>query len=210
MLLDDWEFQIIPVLNVDGYEYTHASPNNRMWRKNRKPNPGSTCVGTDLNRNYGFRWNNGGSSSNPCTETYHGGSPLDAKEVNDITNFLTRINNTGRLAGFVDIHSYGGMFMSCWGWTTSLPAGYGPMEAVMEASVDAIYNNGNHLYDYGSTANTIYLASGVSTDWCLGTYALANSYTIEVWGNSFVAPVTQIEPLAIEVWAGLKAMLQAM
>lgn len=27
-----------------------------MWRKNRKPNSGSSCVGTDLNRNFGFQW----------------------------------------------------------------------------------------------------------------------------------------------------------
>lgn len=29
---------------------------NRMWRKNRKPH-GSLCVGVDLNRNWGYRWN---------------------------------------------------------------------------------------------------------------------------------------------------------
>lgn len=28
-----------------------------MWRKNRSPNAGSECVGTDLNRNYDWMWN---------------------------------------------------------------------------------------------------------------------------------------------------------
>ena len=28
----------------------------RLWRKNRKNNVGSTCVGTDLNRNYDYKW----------------------------------------------------------------------------------------------------------------------------------------------------------
>jgi hypothetical protein len=27
-----------------------------MWRKNRSPSPGSSCLGTDLNRNFGYKW----------------------------------------------------------------------------------------------------------------------------------------------------------
>ena len=30
------------------------------------------CKGTDANRNWGFHWNDGGSSSNSCSETYMG------------------------------------------------------------------------------------------------------------------------------------------
>ena len=33
-----------------------------MWRKNRKPNSGSSCIGTDLNRNFDFKWMVSGSS----------------------------------------------------------------------------------------------------------------------------------------------------
>ena len=36
-----------------------------MWRKNRAPNQGSSCVGTDLNRNFGYYWYTGGSSNSP-------------------------------------------------------------------------------------------------------------------------------------------------
>jgi len=53
-LLDEAEFVIIPVLNVDGYVYTWT--NDRLWRKNRRPPPaGGTCYGIDLNRNYDVR-----------------------------------------------------------------------------------------------------------------------------------------------------------
>lgn len=59
-----------PLLNPDGYEYSHT--NDRMWRKNRSPPPsGSSCWGVDLNRNWdviGFGL--GVVSSNPCSETY--------------------------------------------------------------------------------------------------------------------------------------------
>jgi carboxypeptidase A len=46
-MLDTFEFSIIPVLNLDGFVYTHEK--NRMWRKNRQPNR-YFCVGTDPNR----------------------------------------------------------------------------------------------------------------------------------------------------------------
>lgn len=43
----DWYF--LPVVNPDGYEYSHVR--DRLWRKNRA-RPGF-CAGTDLNRNFG-------------------------------------------------------------------------------------------------------------------------------------------------------------
>ena len=54
-LLEKFTFTFIPVLNVDGYEYTRTS--KRLWRKNVQPNEGTRCFGTDLNRNFGFQWN---------------------------------------------------------------------------------------------------------------------------------------------------------
>merc|ERR1712223_1157798 len=63
----DW--YVAPLLNPDGYEYSHT--NDRMWRKNRSPPPsGSSCYGVDLNRNWdtiGFGL--GATSTNPCRET---------------------------------------------------------------------------------------------------------------------------------------------
>lgn len=41
--------RIVPVLNPDGYEFTHTK--DRMWRKNRAHHEGE-CVGIDLNRNF--------------------------------------------------------------------------------------------------------------------------------------------------------------
>lgn len=43
-------FHFVPVLNVDGYAYTRDPKGSRMWRKNREPNAGSKCIGTDPNR----------------------------------------------------------------------------------------------------------------------------------------------------------------
>lgn len=62
----DWYF--LPVMNPDGYEYTHTT--DRLWRKNRRRN--TFCTGVDLNRNYGYKWGGQGASRQPCAETFAG------------------------------------------------------------------------------------------------------------------------------------------
>ena len=47
----------------------------RFWRKNRKPNNGSRCIGTDLNRNWAYKWGGRGTweranCSKPCIHIY--------------------------------------------------------------------------------------------------------------------------------------------
>lgn len=53
-LAESHDWYIIPVSNPDGLQFSHT--NTRMWRKTRRPNPGSICTGTDPNRNFGFQW----------------------------------------------------------------------------------------------------------------------------------------------------------
>ncbi|EEP81002.1 conserved hypothetical protein [Uncinocarpus reesii 1704] len=66
-MLEKYDFFIFPIVNPDGFVYTQTR--NRMWRKNRTPNGGSS-VGTDINRNWPFQWSGSGSSTNPSSETY--------------------------------------------------------------------------------------------------------------------------------------------
>src|SRR6185436_17289909 len=60
-LLDKIEVIVIPIVNVDGYEYTWASSSNLLWRKNRRNN-GNGSFGVDLNRNWGHQWGGEGAS----------------------------------------------------------------------------------------------------------------------------------------------------
>ena len=55
-LVNSREIWIIFDMNPDGGEYDQASGTYRSWRKNRQPNPGTSAVGTDLNRNWGYKW----------------------------------------------------------------------------------------------------------------------------------------------------------
>lgn len=75
-LIDTYDFYFMPVVNPDGYVYTHDDVENRvnknnendqeqrrMWRKNRRPH--EDCPGVDLNRNFPFAWDNRGASKFP-------------------------------------------------------------------------------------------------------------------------------------------------
>lgn len=96
------EWHIMPVVNPDGYEFTHT--NDRFWRKNRNPNTDpatrtsqiesgaymSGCgeyrgIGVDLNRNYDAMWRLGDpmvGASKWCTDdSYQGASAFSEPET---------------------------------------------------------------------------------------------------------------------------------
>jgi murein tripeptide amidase MpaA len=90
--VDRREIWIVPNLNPDGSEYHIASASGyRSWRKNRQPNPGSDEIGTDLNRNRGYRWGCcGGSSSAPGSEDFRGASAFAAPQRSACTTSSCR------------------------------------------------------------------------------------------------------------------------
>ena len=101
-LVNNLEFHIIPVLNVDGYIWSHTKA--RMWRKNRQPNNGSSCIGTDPNRNFEFKFLNGGSSTDPCSEVFAGPDSFSAPEARAIASYVESFEN--RVLFYADIHSF--------------------------------------------------------------------------------------------------------
>jgi len=199
-LIQAYQWIIVPVFNIDGYQYAHNS--DRLWRKNRSPVPSSSCLGTDLNRNYGYGFGGGGSSNNPCAETYRGTSAYSTPEVSSERDFLDSYN----VAVYVDIHAYGAMFMSPYGNTYNLPPDYPAMEALMASAVDEIYLENSRTYAYGSSANVIYIAAGGSDDWAYGINGVVPSFTIECAGSSFTPPVSWIRPMGREIYAGMKQL----
>lgn len=69
------------------YEYTFRG--DRLWRKNRGHlEKGGSCVGVDLNRNFGYKWGGMGTSKSPCRETYAGTGPFSEPETRAIRNFF--------------------------------------------------------------------------------------------------------------------------
>ncbi|RNA22669.1 carboxypeptidase A1-like [Brachionus plicatilis] len=212
-LLNYYEFHILPIVNPDGYEYTHST--FRLWRKNRRPNSGSSCVGTDLNRNYGYKWMVAGASLNPCSDTYAGPSADSEVETKSVEKAIN--DRQGEWDTFVTIHSYGNFWMVPWGWGSTQIPDYSDLYSVSKIGVDALKSVYGTKYSIGSPANLLYSAAGGSFDW---TYAVANiKYSIALelrpgrgepdYNYGFVLPEDRAPAVGEETYVGLIAMIDA-
>jgi len=201
VLVKAYEWIIIPSLNVDGYLFTWST--TRLWRKNRQPNTGSTCIGTDLNRNFAYEWGKPGGSGSACSETYWGSAPFSGPETVAIKNQIEKYWN-GRLISYWDIHAYGSLWMSPWGYTGTLPGDYPEMRNRMSSATTDVRAVNGRTYAFGSIYNIIYQTSGGSIDWSYGTGGIVQSYSIETFGNNFTPPTSYIRPVAAECYAGIR------
>ena len=125
-LVDGREIWIVFDMNPDGGEYDIATGSYVSWRKNRQPNAGTSAVGTDLNRNWGYKWGCcGGSSGTTSSETYRGASAFSAPETTVVRDFVDSrvIGGVQQITAHLDIHTYGELVMWPYGYTlTDVPA----------------------------------------------------------------------------------------
>jgi murein tripeptide amidase MpaA len=199
-LVDNLEWHLIPIVNADGYNYTWT--NQRLWRKNLRKNAGSSCMGVDTNRNWDYKWDaTGGSSTNPCSETYRGPKPFSEPES---TAIATYAKNTPNIKGYIDFHSYSQLWMRPWGYTSAAPADEATMKEAGDACAKAIYATHGKEYESGRISITIYEASGSSVDY---VYAMtkAISFAVELRPDQsssygFLLPASQIVPTGEENW----------
>jgi murein tripeptide amidase MpaA len=206
-LVNGLEIYVLPVFNADGYSYTWTD--NRMWRKTRSPNAGSTCIGTDPNRNWDFHWNGADSSNNPCDDTYIGSKAFSEVEVRTVGEYIKNANaQTNKFKGYINFHSYSQLWMSPWGYTSDLPKDYNVQNSLSAKCAAAIQAGGyNTEYQYGPISTTIYPASGSSADYTYGVANVLYSYGVELRDTGeygFLLPPDQIVPSGIETYAALK------
>ncbi|XP_077066816.1 carboxypeptidase A1-like [Siphateles boraxobius] len=204
-ILNKYDIFLEIVTNPDGYAYTHSR--DRMWRKTRKPNPGSSCVGVDPNRNWDAGFGGAGSSNNPCTETYRGPSAHSEPEVKAIVDF---VKSHGNLKAFVSIHSYSQMLLYPYGYTRTPAKDQAELHELARKAISELQSLYNTSYRYGSIITTIYQASGGTIDW---TYdqGIKYSYTFELRDTGrygFILPANQIVPTAEETWLALMAIME--
>src|SRR5262245_1484854 len=125
-LVDNREIWIVFDLNPDGGEYDISTGSYLSWRKNRQPNSGSQYIGTDLNRNWDYRWGCcGGSSGTTSSETYRGASAFSAPEtqvVRDLVNSRV-IGGEQQITVAIDFHTYQELVLWPYGYTfTDVPS----------------------------------------------------------------------------------------
>ncbi len=183
-ILDRHEVHLLVHANPDGRKRAETA---LSWRKNTNTSycgATSTMRGADLNRNWPFKWGQavggGGSSTNPCADTYRGPSASSEPETATIVAYVRSLypDRRGPLDTdaadldtdglFFDIHSYSQLVLWPWGWTTA-GAGPAPNAAPLEAlgrrfawHTGYTPQQSNELYvTDGTTNDTVYGELGV-------------------------------------------------
>ncbi|XP_067446727.1 carboxypeptidase A1-like [Thunnus thynnus] len=192
------------VTNPDGYYYTHNT--DRLWRKTRKPDPGSGCVGVDPNRNWDAGFGGPGASNNPCSDIYHGPRAHSESEVKSIVDF---VKSNGNIKAFISIHSYSQLLLYPFGYTRTPARDRAELHRLARRATRDLASLYGTRYRYGSIITTIYQASGGTIDWTYNQ-GIKYSYAFELRDTGrfgFILPANQIIPTAQETWLGLMTIM---
>jgi carboxypeptidase T len=193
-LVQNRDIFIIPMVNPDGVEYDISGSRYKMHRKNMRSNRNGgffrrDCLGVDLNRNYGFAWGTGGSSTDPCSDVYKGPEPFSEPETQTIKAF---VENRPNLKVLLSYHTFSELILYPWGHS------YDP---IPDKEAHRAYRNmaqamaqWNHYTPQQSSE--LYIASGDTTDWSWGTLGIF-SFTFELspknmWGGGGFYPGDEI------------------
>ncbi len=207
-LLDHRQLWFIPVINPDGYVYNQTTnPNGGgLYRKNRR----NGNNGIDLNRNFGTYeyWNspNGGSSTDPSSDTYRGTAPFSEPETGGIRDFV----NAHRFRTGLNYHTYSNLLIYPWAWIDPQLTPDSSFFTYWANEMTA-YNG----YEPGTASQTVgYFVRGGTDDWMYGDVSTGRSkilsMTPEVGSTGFWPTQQEIFPLAQEnlrpnlyiAWAG--------
>ena len=188
-IVDGREIWIIFAVNPDGGAHDIANGTYHHWRKNRQPNSGTSAIGTDLNRNYDYRWGCcGGSSRDPSSSRYRGKSAFSAPETRAYRDFVRSrvVGGRQQIRSAISFHTTGRLVMWPYGYTrTNVP---GDMTRDDQAAFAAIGRSMAAKSAYTPIqASDLYISSGTSRDWLYGRYRVF-AFTIELSPDSTPYP----------------------
>ncbi|XP_013407418.1 carboxypeptidase B-like [Lingula anatina] len=213
-LVDSYDWYILPVVNPDGYEYSHT--NDRMWRKTRSQQD-NDCYGVDANRNFNFHWNEAGTDPDPCHNTFAGKRAFSEPETQAMSDFI--LSKRRDIKIYISLHSYGNLWLTPWGYTRNLPGDYDELLRIANIAAAAILAVRGEEYLTGSAAGLLsYLAAGGSRDWAKGKAGIKYSYSVELspsirtadWSFRFELPPRFIPLVGEDLYMGLKAVAEAL
>ncbi|CAH2051563.1 unnamed protein product, partial [Iphiclides podalirius] len=209
-VLEGTDWIIMPLVNPDGYEYTHTD--ERLWRRTRSYNPSvsETCYGVDGNRNFNVSFNTIGVSSDPCSNVYPGVEAFSEVEITYIRDVLHE--HLDRIQLYLDIHSQGNYVLFAYG-DDSLPPNAVHLHhvgAIMGAAIDVHKLPQALYYLVGNSALVLYGTSGSAQDYAQFV-GVPFSYTLELpgYGYRFEVPPQYIEQIVEETWQGIVASARA-
>jgi len=194
--LTQGEIWVVPMVNPDGHEFCRR--HDRLWRKNRRPNPDGS-VGVDPNRNYGYMWgtlNVNTSSHVPSDETYVGPRAFSEPETRAIRDLIAR----ELFRGVITYHSYSQLILYPWGYTPrpiTDPTDRDQMVRLARRFQELIGAVHDEIYT-PQQSSQLYPTAGDTTDWTYGIYGVP-SFTIELRPRTqaeggFILSPDQIQP----------------
>ncbi|KAG0438207.1 hypothetical protein HPB47_017107 [Ixodes persulcatus] len=129
-LVDEYEWRIHPVVNPDGYAYTHTI--DRLWRKTRSVSKISGgCRGADANRNFDVGPFCGvGTSNDTCSEIYCGDNPFSEPETRALRDAVLAAQD--RVSFYFSLHSYSLLWMFPYSYTTKNATNYQELEVSLK------------------------------------------------------------------------------
>jgi carboxypeptidase T len=194
-LLNSTEVWVVPIVNPDGVDVVQqGGARPYLQRKNLNTSSGAQCAnppsvsnqgGVDLNRNTKTHWNTSGTSSNACSQIYPGRVADSEPETVAIEQLFRQLFKDQRgpndadaapvttRGAMISLHSYAGMNLFPWGWTTK--------DSANDAALNKIATRMSQLngYQHGQPGDILYTASGTSDDWSYGELGIA-SFTTEL------------------------------
>jgi carboxypeptidase T len=178
-MVNSREIWIVTSVNPDGSEYDISTGSYRSWRKNRQG------PGTDLNRNFGYRWGCcGGSSGSTGSETYRGTAAFSAPETQRIRDFVGSrvIGGRQQITSNIDFHTFSELVLWPYGYTTA-DTGTG-LNAAEQRAFSTLGRQLAQTNGYTpEQASDLYITDGTINDWLWGTYKIW-SYTFEMYPRS--------------------------
>jgi carboxypeptidase T len=166
-LVDSREIYLVFMLNPDGAMYDIAGGKFHSWRKNRQPNAGSSYVGTDLNRNFGWSWGCcKGSSPYPRSIEYRGPKAWSSPEDSAYRAFIRSrvVGGSQQIKLAVSWHSYGQVILWPYGYTlVNVPS---TMLRDDHSTFVALARGAAALNGYRpEQASDLYITDGTAHDW---------------------------------------------
>ncbi|KAI2778777.1 hypothetical protein F4815DRAFT_476596 [Daldinia loculata] len=210
--LDSYDFYILPIVNPDGFLYTQTT--NRLWRKNRQTRSGTSAIGTDVNRNWPYKWDGEGSSTSPGSGQYRGAAAGDTPENTGIRTLSDQLAKKNGIKLYIDWHSYGQYILTPYGYSCSAAASnQAKQDSLAKNTASAIAKPYGTQFTAGPICSTLYAAAGGSNDYVTDVNKAEFGWAIELRDtgrNGFTLPANQILPTGIEVWEGMKYLFANM
>jgi hypothetical protein len=186
-IVNSREIWLVFSMNPDGATYDIANGRFHYWRKNRQPTPGTGYTGTDLNRNYGYRWGGGGrTSTNPAAITYRGPSAFSAPETRAMRDFLASrvVSSRQQIRTHITFHETGRLVMWPYGYTYANQ----PPDMTAADRIAFVHMGRQMAASNGykpEQASDLYITSGTTRDYAYGVYRIF-SYTFEMSNRDYM------------------------